>query len=1137
MNLAPPSDETLFAAALERPPAERAAYLDTACAGDAARRARIEGLLRAHASAEQSFMATATSAVPGTVVPAAGQMIGRYKLLQKLGEGGCGTVYMAEQEEPVRRRVALKVIKLGMDTKEVIARFSAEQQALALMDHPNIARVFDAGATESGRSFFVMELVRGVPITKFCDEKDLPTAARLELFTQVCHAVQHAHQKGIIHRDLKPSNILVTLHDGVPVPKVIDFGIAKATQGRLTDATLFTAFEQFIGTPAYMSPEQAEMSGLDIDTRSDIYSLGVLLYELLTGRPPFDPKTLVEGGLDEIRRIIREVDPPRMSTRLSTLSDHDRATIARQRGVVPAQLSTLLRGDLDWIVMRCLEKDRTRRYETANGLAMDLARHRRHEPVTARPPRPSYVLAKLVRRHRFGFAAGTAIAATVVLGGISSTWQAVRATRAEREQTRLRAAAQMAQAVAETDALRSRRRAYAADMNLAQRALAMDNLGHAETLLNRYRPKSGEQDVRGWEWRYLWQQCQSDAELVLCQKRRQIGVLSVSADGNWLAIKESSEGFGGGINTNGELSVMNLRTRVETPVPGSEGSSYVAFSPREPLLAIAVASGFASAPGKLEVLLWDIMSRQVVRKFSIPGICLALYFSADGDTLAIKTYSGISEIGLWRVADGKQVRSINAAAGDGTFAVDRNLTFAVNAAGAGRIEVIDLKTGVERWTSKAADERIVSLAVSPDGKSLASAGGFAESTIRIWDSETGLEIGRLEGHRSYVSALLFGPDGKTLISASGDQTIRIWDVNTRKALRTLRGHKLEIWSLALLPDNTTLVSGCKDGSVYLWNAMKLQPARGSPTLLTGIAKWRFAADSTSIITVSERATLARWHGRHFAEKNTLMNLSEFSEPNERGSFCIAHDAPLVAIGVGGLVRVLNWELQKMVHERETMGHRVTIPEAFLERGTKLITSDYGRMEESVSEWNLASGESRRVWQGPASAFGFQCSVSPDGQQCAILAYRRGDFFVNLRTGRQTQQNLQLRQLGPSNFSPDGGLFVAPSMLGYARIWHTGTWQEVATLSGFMQGVHSAVFSPDGRRLVTGSGGIETIRLWDMESQEALLTLEGQGSVFRSSEFSPDGNVLGSMNLAGNLLVWRAPSWGEIDAAEKALGTR
>jgi serine/threonine-protein kinase len=438
-------EERIFAEALAVPTGERPRFLDQACQGDAGLRQRIEALVLAHESAG-GFMAAAADvaalAAPPVSAELPGNRIGRYKLLQKIGVGGCGVVWMAEQEEPVRRRVALKIIKLGMDTKAVVARFEAERQALALMDHPNIARILDAGATDTGRPFFVMELVRGVAITQYCDENNLPTSARLALFTQVCHAIQHAHQKGIIHRDLKPSNILVTLHDGVPVPKVIDFGIAKATQGRLTDQTLFTAFEQFIGTPAYMSPEQAELSGLDIDTRSDIYSLGVLLYELLSGRPPFDPKSLLQAGLDEIRRIIREVEPPKPSTNLSTLAAADRLMVAKLRGTDPARLSLLLRGDLDWIVMKAMEKNRARRYETPTALAADIERHLHDEPVVASPPSSWYRLAKFIRRHRLACAAAAAVALALVAGTVVSTWQAVRATRAERTASRERARAE-----------------------------------------------------------------------------------------------------------------------------------------------------------------------------------------------------------------------------------------------------------------------------------------------------------------------------------------------------------------------------------------------------------------------------------------------------------------------------------------------------------------------------------------------------------------------------------------------------------------------------------------------------------------------------------------------------------------------
>jgi serine/threonine protein kinase len=450
-------EEAIFNGAKVLPPNERAAYLAAACGPDAGLRERIAVLLQSHEKAtgflEPQLQAPGQSATIIATPPPAekpGDHIGHYKIREQLGEGGCGVVYVAEQTEPVRRRVALKVIKLGMDTRSVIARFEAERQALAMMDHPNIARVLDAGTTENGRPYFVMELVRGIKLTDYCDQHQLNTAQRLELFTQVCHAVQHAHQKGIIHRDIKPSNILVTLHDGVPVPKVIDFGIAKATEGRLTDLTVYTELHQFIGTPAYMSPEQAEMSGLDIDTRSDIYSLGVLLYELLTGRTPFDPKELLRSGLDEMRRTIREKEPQRPSTRLSTLIDADLTALAKRHGSEAPRLVHLIHGDLDWIVMKALEKDRTRRFETANALAADVQRFLKNEPVEARPPSGAYRLQKLVRRNKTAFAAGAAVLAALVIGLGLSLYLFVQERNAlhkERDAVRRAVAAERQQAL------------------------------------------------------------------------------------------------------------------------------------------------------------------------------------------------------------------------------------------------------------------------------------------------------------------------------------------------------------------------------------------------------------------------------------------------------------------------------------------------------------------------------------------------------------------------------------------------------------------------------------------------------------------------------------------------------------------
>jgi eukaryotic-like serine/threonine-protein kinase len=437
--------ETIFHDARALEAEARGPYLDEACGDDNILRARVEALLAADAEAG-SFLKTAPGSDPDATIEAGatpdervGQMIGPFKLLEKIGEGGFGSVWAAEQREPVKRRVALKIIKLGMDTKQVIARFEAERQALAMMDHPNIAKVFDAGSTETGRPYFVMELVKGMPILEYCDREKLDTKARLDLFTKVCHAIQHAHQKGIIHRDIKPGNVLVTLHDGVPVPKVIDFGIAKATNQELTEKTIYTQHHQMIGTPAYMSPEQAEMSGLDIDTRSDIYSLGVLLYELLTGTTPFDTQSLMEAGFAEMMRILREDEPHKPSTRLSSLGETGTRT-AQQRQTDLKRLGLVLRGDLDWIVMKCLEKDRARRYDTANGLAADIQRHLSDEPVIAGPPSARYKLGKFVKRNKGQVIAGGVIAAVLVLGIVGTStgmvWALSEKNRADTEATR-----------------------------------------------------------------------------------------------------------------------------------------------------------------------------------------------------------------------------------------------------------------------------------------------------------------------------------------------------------------------------------------------------------------------------------------------------------------------------------------------------------------------------------------------------------------------------------------------------------------------------------------------------------------------------------------------------------------------------
>ena len=493
---APQNDvKTVFGHAVEiEDETARATYLDRACGANPQLRAEVESLLRAHQMAEGFLKKPAVSQsetfVDHSDLDGEGTIIGHYKLLEQIGEGGMGVVFMADQQQPVRRRVALKIIKPGMDTRQVLARFDAERQALALMDHPNIARALDAGATDSGRPYFVMELVRGVPITDYCDQNNLAVHERLDLFVNVCHAVQHAHQKGIIHRDIKPSNILVTQVDGRRVPKVIDFGVSKAIDQPLTQETLFTRFAEMVGTPLYMSPEQAEMTQLDIDTRSDIYSLGVLLYELLTGTTPFDKDRLKKAAYDEIRRIIREEEPARPSTRISTLGNKS-AAVAAHRHADPHRLSQLVRGDLDWIVMKTLEKERSRRYETANGLAMDIERYLTDEPVLACPPSTSYRLRKFVRRNRGQVIAAALILLALLAGIAGTTIGLIRAERQRQLAEQQRAKAEQARDLTR-QALDAMTSTATGDALTTQKEISADQKKFLTEVLTYYQEFAGE---------------------------------------------------------------------------------------------------------------------------------------------------------------------------------------------------------------------------------------------------------------------------------------------------------------------------------------------------------------------------------------------------------------------------------------------------------------------------------------------------------------------------------------------------------------------------------------------------------------------------------------------------------------------
>ena len=511
-------EEAIFHIARQLPNSQkRADYLDQVCHGDQALRQRVLDLLQIH-DEENSFLKSKGREMTATTAPPSSneiKQVGPYKIREKIGEGGMGVVYVAQQQQPVKRKVALKLIKPGMDSDEVVARFEAERQALAMMDHPGIAKVFDGGVTESGQPYFAMELINGIPITQYCDEQKLALRDRLQLFIAVCHAVQHAHQKGVIHRDIKPTNVLVTLHNGKPVPVIIDFGVAKATNQSLTDQTIYTRLHQVVGTTLYMSPEQAELSRFGVDTRTDIYSLGVLLYEMLAGVTPFDRERFHKAAIDEVRRIIREEDPPKPSTRLSTLGDTV-SRISSMRRTDPQQLRFSLRGDLDWIVMMSMEKDRNRRYETANGLALDVERYLKDEPIFARPPSTWYRMQKFYSRNRAVTLTSLLVVLSISVGLCLAVWGMARAKnetqranvktrQLEIEQENLKAARDEQARLAD----QFRRENYASDMMSAYMMWKLNDISSLQATLDRWNPLrsndaiEGLADLRRWEWKFL----------------------------------------------------------------------------------------------------------------------------------------------------------------------------------------------------------------------------------------------------------------------------------------------------------------------------------------------------------------------------------------------------------------------------------------------------------------------------------------------------------------------------------------------------------------------------------------------------------------------------------------------------------
>jgi WD40 repeat protein/serine/threonine protein kinase len=1157
MDLTSEREAAIFSAARRLPVEERAFYLDGACAGDPLLRRQIEELLKADESAGAFLaelaargegparggavldLAATLEAAPGRSEQP-GDTIDRYKLMEKIGEGGFGVVYVAEQKEPVKRRVALKVIKLGMDTRQVVARFEAERQALAMMDHPNIAKVLDAGTTQTGRPYFVMELVRGIRITDYCDEANLSTRQRLELFIQVCQAIQHAHQKGIIHRDIKPSNILVTLHDGVPVPKVIDFGIAKATEGRLTEATVYTQLHQFIGTPAYMSPEQAEMSGLDIDTRSDIYSLGVLLYELLVGSTPFDAKELVASGLEAMRKTIREQEPVRPSTKLATLPGEKLTTTAKRRSVEGSRLVHLLRGDLDWIVMKCLEKDRSRRYETANGLAADLKRHLNNEPVVARPPSNLYRLQKMVRRNKLAFAAAGAVAAALVLGLGASTWLFIResqahnqAVAAERKQSQLTEEAKAAQAkeaeqrqravageaAARQRELEARRNLYAADMNLATTAIAANNLGYALELLDRHRPEPGQPDLRGWEWRYLWKQTRSDAQ-TLGAHSDTVQDAVFSPKGDLLA------------TCSGDRTVKvwdMVRRRKIATLPHEQPVRTAVF------LSEGKALATASADGLLRV--WDLESLKEVARLSIGTIAPAseqsgLAFSPRGELVAVTEPDGT--VNVWNVGSKAKTATLQYKPNARCLAFSWDArVLAAGRRGDALVELFDVARQERIYSLTNAAEGVSALAFSRDGRMLACAGwdlGRDGPPIRVWDLGTRQTNRTLSGHTTWIPQLAFSPDGKTLASASADHTAKLWEMDTGQST-TLRGHLNEVWAIAFAPDGQSLVTGIRDpGYVALWSAVA-KPAEKSEQVISSFAENvrrdpMLSSDGTALLKVYDEKGIGVW------DTDTLTERTRFPLPVDPTTrLAISSRGKLIGRGeADGSLRLIEVATRReaaILSQRGAGIGRLS----FSRDGSKLVAASADR---KIRIWDVTTQKLLHEIEGhPSGVVGFESALafSADG---LILGVGYEDDIAELFDVRGGKRLALLRghKAGVCGaiLLPDGKTAVTASFDQSVKIWDVPTQRELESLHGEALALFSMALSPDGRRLAAG-GPEGVVRLWDPSTRQLVAAIKGPaGECLSALAFSPDGDALVARTTS-LLRVWRAPSLAEINAAE------